>query len=126
VSDRASKTIAQKRLIASSDEGQRRIARNAKHTADEEAKASQKMNQEVLTVVSCFFDEGKNQLGTFQLRFRDGKPEAALEFLDVKGQKIAKVASLNPNQLQKLPPDSKWKADYFYQGNIVFPKVGDN
>jgi hypothetical protein len=82
--------------------------------------------QEPFQTVAFYLEKGERGLAVFQMIFRDEKPEVAFEFLDVKGEKAIKTLSLNPALLQRLPAGNAWKADYLYQGEIVFPKLEDN
>ena len=78
------------------------------------------------TVLSFYLQDGKNKLGTFELQGSMDNPFVIYEFLDIQGAQISKTYHLNPSLLQRLPPDTKMKVDYFYQGQIVFGKPADN
>ncbi len=78
------------------------------------------------TVISFFLADGKNQFAVFEMQGSADNPFAIYELEDIRGVRFSKTCRLDPKLLQKLPPDSKMKADYFYQGQIVFPKPEEN
>lgn len=61
----------------------------------------------------------------FDMKFIDGKPNAIFEYSESPSGKdeIMTVMALDPLLLQKIQDK---KADYFYQGEIVFPRPTDN
>jgi hypothetical protein len=77
------------------------------------------------SIASFYLENGQRQLAVFELEGTLQKPFVIIETVDTQGVDVSKLVSLNPGLLQKMHPGNNWGADYYYKGEIAFPRYQD-